>query len=246
MCNQFLGPMGINDLCSRFDFFGGVPRHVFHANQEDMRAEVEEALAKSEIMRNLKFLGEQDCFLDEHSHLLLVVNALGFKNYQLDFISTQIADRMTQHYIVSLPYELLHFVQATADKPIIAGVRGVIFEKLAHAFLCRGGKFRMRQLFPQVGEETEIEMDKRVCCWYGVDHETIVYEREDIGADPYSRPRSKTEAGFDTFDNQRFFLMTVSRQKKIKLGNFQKNLNPASLQGDTPKTHLCCTCRRIS
>jgi hypothetical protein len=60
--------------------------------------------------------------------------------------------------------------------------------------------------------------------------EKIIYEDVMIASTGvYSRPRSKNQGAFDSFDDMHFFQMTVSPMKKVKLDFIEQNLQSREL-----------------
>ena len=127
LCNQHLYKLSNEDLCTRHDFFGGVPRYVFDENQEKMWAKVQEALDKSDIMDNPTALAGKDAFLDEFSHKLILVQPVGLYNYRLAFASPQIQVRVIQKFKQNASTKLREFICITKGKAILAVLRGKFF-----------------------------------------------------------------------------------------------------------------------
>jgi hypothetical protein len=223
-CNKLLYHIKEEELQERFDLLGGIPRNVFHIDQQRMRINIKNALRESKIMNDLEVLGSQDCFLDEFSHKLLVVHPVGLENYELRFVSPQIEEEVIQHYKQSIPRQFLDFIRVTAGKPMLGGIRGAIFERYAHAVLCQGGTFQVRKLLAGTKKKETVTLEKRPYCLYWCKCKRIIYENDSQGTSPYSRPRSKTQGGFDAFDATRYFQMTVSEYKKVNLAFIEENI----------------------
>jgi hypothetical protein len=59
-----------------------------------------------------------------------------------------------------------------------------------------GGEFTARNLIS--GENTTISLGKRVCSWYSMKEENMIFESA-VGKEPYSRPRAQNQGGYDSF-----------------------------------------------
>jgi hypothetical protein len=222
ICNRLLEYIKMDDLSPRFELFGGIPRFIFSQKQDTLNAKLQEALENSNIVSYLDLLSKQSCFLDEFSHKLLLVDPIGFRNYSLKFVSRYIEDKVISNYKQHIPKQMLAFIQVTQGKSTISGVRGAIFERFAHAVLCHGGEFQVRNL--RTNKSDKMDFPKREYSWYRVIDEKIVYEPNSQGTNKYSRPRSRREAAFDAFDDHHFFQTTVSPKKRVKLAYIEQNL----------------------
>jgi hypothetical protein len=226
VCNQCLYKVKWTVFYERYNYFGGIPRYVFGSFQDKYQAYVEEALLRSDIMDNPEDLAKKNVFLDEFSHKLLVILPEGLEDYSLDFVSHETQVRVIEHYRKNASRKLREFLRITQGNPKLGALRGKFFEPHAHDVLCQGGKFSVRNLLS--GEELNFTFAQRACSWYSRGNSTIIYE-SNTGTNPYSRPRSETQGGFDSFDNVYFFQMTVSETKEVNMSFVEENLQDRKL-----------------
>jgi hypothetical protein len=225
-CNQDLYKISIESLRERYDYFGGIPRYVFGESQISLRGLVDEALKSSDIMGSTENLAKKNAFLDEYSHKLLIVQPEGLDCYKLAFASHHITAKVIEQFRANGSQKLREFISLAKGDAVLSVVRGRFFEDIAHDELCKGGNFAAKNLISK--ENMNIELDKRVISWYSTKKEKIIYESA-VGEKPYSRPRSKNQGGYDSFDDKYFFQMTVSDAKKVKLEYIEKNLQQRGL-----------------
>ena len=221
LCNKYLYKLSDEELRRNHDFFGGIPRYVFDKDQSTMRALIDEALELSDIMDSPQSLAKKNAFLDEFSHKLIIVEPVGLEKYRLAFASPQIQRRILQKYKENASTKLREFIRITKGKAILAVLRGKFFEEYAHDFLCEGRQIEAKNLIS--GEIKNIPIEKRECSWYSIKAGKITYESS-VGSNPYSRPRAENQGGFDSFDNDYFFQMTVADSKEVKVQYIEKNL----------------------
>jgi hypothetical protein len=166
----------------------------------------------------------QSCFLDEFSNKLLIVDPIGMREYSITFASRYIEDEVISNYKKRIPKEMLAFIRVSQSKSTISAIRGIIFERFAHAVLSQGGEFDARNL--SLKKTKKIHLQKRKYSWYRVIDGKIAYEESDSKPETnlYSRPRSRTEGAFDSFDDLHFFQMTVSPNKRVELSFIEQNL----------------------
>jgi hypothetical protein len=264
VCNQLLYKIEEKNLLDRYRLFGGIPREIFDANQAEARGAVEEALQVSQITKNLHYLAKLNCFMDQFSHKLLVLQPIGLNQYKLKFASRQIEDKVLHGHNEALPRDFAEFIRVTKGSTISAATRGHVLERLAHAMLCCGGDFKVRDLSSgqlqtvnfkrQIfrvcrsdkegnndndhqgstlpishGGECPSHDDSRSHLGVYPSNENTCRESSSVCKKPYFLPKSKNQGGFDAFNDDYFFQMTVSRSKAVNVSYFEKSLEQRQL-----------------
>eukprot|EP01106_Pelomyxa_sp_JSP_P007212 TRINITY_DN218_c0_g1_i5.p1 TRINITY_DN218_c0_g1~~TRINITY_DN218_c0_g1_i5.p1 ORF type:complete len:697 (-),score=68.39 TRINITY_DN218_c0_g1_i5:53-2143(-) len=134
----------------RFEVFGGVARFLF--GTEDKVASglvsLEGAISSSDA-RNLFDLVTKSVPGTETkkpSHKLLTLDTsedLGSATYK--FASTYVKDKVCQRLFNVQQYDTLLFVRNLSGSSVAGGIRGELFEPIAHQFLLRGGNWKIKQ-----------------------------------------------------------------------------------------------------
>ncbi|KAI9094150.1 hypothetical protein DFS34DRAFT_696457 [Phlyctochytrium arcticum] len=143
--------MAWEDVVARTAFWGGVPRTVL------VKARGESA--KTDVLDG-KFLGLSDlrkCFESEGKDLYPSAAVSGrilhlrtedpYEDAVVRFASNKVADVLLRKFGAELKNDILRLFTAASDNTMFSGLRGAIFENLAHHRLRAGGTFQVYSLF---------------------------------------------------------------------------------------------------
>ncbi|KAI9093157.1 hypothetical protein DFS34DRAFT_666843 [Phlyctochytrium arcticum] len=152
--------MAWEDVMARTAFWGGVPRTVL------VKARGESA--KTDVLDG-KFLGLSDlrkCFESEGKDLYPSAAVSGrilhlrtedpYEDAVVRFASNKVADVLLRKFGAELKNDILRLFTAASDNTMFSGLRGAIFENLAHHRLRAGGTFQVRDLKTEAVESTTI------------------------------------------------------------------------------------------
>jgi DNA polymerase III delta prime subunit len=229
----------INRLAVRFLLLGGIPRYLFD-NLNLLAVEIlRDAIAKTGN-ENLQRLAEYTAEgttkiktgndLGEISHRLLHLDGSqsdsppfgkGREKYASSYVVTMIIER----YKNDRRKSIVQWIEETSTIGITGGLRGNLFEEIAHPILMKGGNFHCRLLIDQgVNKIKEIPSTKLNCV---KDLSSSDLEKEGI----YYKPISKNFECIDSWiviDGETWgFQFTVSPKHRITsaLYWYFKNLN---------------------
>jgi hypothetical protein len=147
-----------------------------------------------------------------------------FIHTHIEFASKYVADKMILKFWANERVDLLSFLRSSAGESNAAGMRGILFESIAHMVLLRGGKFTVRRLGSASTEEKYLpprtlqsfdDLDK-----VNLSMDTIYY-----------RPVSSNLAAVDALANNMLFQMTVSESHPVKMAGLKKAVQQVLMIG---------------
>ncbi len=136
-------------LAELYAKWGGVPRAVLEKADNDsyQRKTMDEALVRarslSEILSTVGEVAASDEISNKILHYVVDSDYIGT---QVVFASQWVAEEIIRRGGQQAEHEIRKFLAAQEANPQAAGLRGQVFEALAHKVLQRGGNFRVKPL----------------------------------------------------------------------------------------------------
>ena len=213
-----------------FDIYGGIPRYVF-AKSDETRQGYRSALhdminacdmaAVTAAVHNKTDFSEQS---HKVFHRIVKTNSNGtydYGRYEFVLASKYISQRVFDKLEEKESCQLKLFLKQSRGFPTAAGLRGNLFEPMAHNILVRGGKFWIRKLVE--GRETESKpfeeefLPKERLQLSSLHESQLSTERN------YLVPKSKTFVSVNAIAPPgAAFQMTVSKSHTIHAGGLKK------------------------
>lgn len=136
----------------RFKLYGGIARSVFSPDTDDrMKVELIKAVQSCNLTALFRSIesGERLGPLQQLIHYNVEWfqtdgTTPDFRTASMDFSSDEIADLIMKQKEVEEQSEVVSFLTSAAGKPVVAGMRGKVFERYAHRVLSAGGIFKYR------------------------------------------------------------------------------------------------------
>ena len=203
------------EVTAAFQRWGGVPRFVLE-KLRDCAAQrmLDAAIATADLSALVRSVGEVDAAPETSYRVLHMQTQRPYVDTSVAFGSVYIAEAVLSKLQLQQREQLVAFLSVSAGDAFAAGVRGVLFEALAHRALRVGGIFRMRRLGGAAAAEEE-ELRLEACT------ELRVLKRaEDLTAVPSGVYCQPTTGNFPAVDAVRLpnqlFQMTVSLSHDVK------------------------------
>ena len=226
-----------NHLAARFFLLGGIPRYLFDHLDSSVSDILRDAISATQEA-NLKKLVESKAEISksknttgEVSHRLLHLNGSNeddppFGKPREQYASSYVATMILERYKIYRRQLVIQWIEETTDVGIAGGLRGNLFENIAHSGLKKGGSFSYRVLTDQgTPESLRIPSAELVPV---TDISSLENLREE---GKYYKPRAKTFECIDSWivmDGEAWgFQFTVSAKHRITsaLYWFFKKLN---------------------
>jgi len=128
--------------------WGPIPRIVFDKYQDPPNLELLLAKCKLEdIVHKVSRCNilKEDSYTNKLIHIT-VPNPSNFGEMYLAFASGEVAKELIRRTRLDSNRKVMEFIQSTAIYPEAGGIRGVLFEHLAHERLRKGGVYKIRRL----------------------------------------------------------------------------------------------------
>lgn len=197
-----------------FTRWGGIPRFVLEKlNDRAAQLSLNAAVAVTDSAKLEVAVGSIDSAGELSHKLLHIIVEKPYVNFHVSFGTQHIADEVTQRLATERGAALEHLLR-TATNPVMADIRGTLFEGYAHRRLAQGGVFKVRELFQdsKLGAETELALPPSRLCAISKMEEIDTFQDGD-----YLKP---SVSNFPAVDSIRlpdiWFQMTVSRSHPVK------------------------------
>ncbi len=210
--------MSAEEVEKGYCLIGGIPRFVLE-KQQDIQDIIDEAIGRLAIEKIDRIASGNVEKGDEISHLIVHYDVdLSYKKKSLCLGSTYITEKALERFLSCQESELKRFLNFSEPTPLLATLRGNLFEAYSHRLLAAGGKFAIRSL---EGGEPLSELD-------GGEHlseltlpkckMTRFYKISECqNNDSYYVPWNPNFPCIDSYlPNIGFFQMTVSQSHPIK------------------------------
>lgn len=146
-CNRLVGyGRTVAELRDGFEKVGGVPRYLLTKTPAAGVAEVKEAisgtgnLAWKEVEHSLVTKGSVS------GKVLHLIPGADFKTFEFRFASRYVEDQIFEIAKEGREQDLCRLISDSSELGETGGVRGVLFERVAHLRLAQGGEFSIRSL----------------------------------------------------------------------------------------------------
>ena len=226
-----------------FDIYGGIPRYVF-AERDEIRQGHLSALNSEINACDMEAVTRADFNEQSHKvcHRIVKTKSDGtydYGSYEFVLASKYISQRVFNKLEEKESHQLKIFLKESGGFPTVAGLRGNLFEPMAHNFptvaglrgslfepmahniLARGGKFLIRKLVK--GGETDSEPFEEVFLPKERLQLSSLRESELSTEGKYLVPKSKTLISVDAIAPPgAAFQMTVSNTHTIHAGGLKK------------------------
>ncbi|KAJ3299450.1 hypothetical protein HDV03_003007, partial [Kappamyces sp. JEL0829] len=192
----------------RYSLVGGIPRFVLE-KPDDIEPIIDLAIARLTIDKFYLISTGQLVKDDRISHLAVHIYVdQTYMKESLQMGSVYIAEKTLERFILTQEQTLRQFLSYTKPIPMIASLRGNLFEAYAHRVLSAGGKFTIRSL--EAGQTKTITLPPLQTDRY--------YELSKCTANKYYIPWNPNYACNDSFIPSKYlFQMTVSNDHPIKI-----------------------------
>ena len=198
----------VDDLYSKW---GGIVRYVLKfALVKEHQALLNEALNISNLDLVLESFGQSGANAEISSRLIQKSVTADFHGGPYKFASTYVVDEIYNRIYVKDRDHLIRFLSATEGIGETGQLRGILFEKLAHTTLAKGGSFKIRNLKTNVESALQVPIDLTTILFSGSHqfHEST---------NCYFRPVSKIFEAVDSFIKPNIiFQMTCAKQHPCK------------------------------
>jgi len=144
-CNELIYHRDAGKLKRGFEMVGGVPRHLLTNAEVEIR-EVLDAivvtarLSWEDIQSNLQVNSKVS------GKVFHLVPSADYRSFEYRFASSYVEDELFSRVEEKSESDLCRLVSESSRLGVMGGLRGVLFERLAHLRLVRGGTFRIRSL----------------------------------------------------------------------------------------------------
>jgi len=189
---NFLPQLDRNTVKDRFDKYGGKPRYIFTI-KDTWHTALEDAIATTDIEDLKQSAGNLEA-VRSASHKILKYDvdiSTEYQEHQVSYASEYIADRMSHKLLTNMESQTLDFLRISADLPLIASVRGTLFERYVHNVLQRPGKWRVRALSSQDSQEELPINNKHINVF------DSLAQVENLQEGVYYRPKKKNYGAVD-------------------------------------------------
>jgi len=220
------GSVTCEKLEQLFSRWGGRPRYVLEkANDAHAQASLEDALARTSVTSLVHNLGGSGKDATD-SDMLLEMKVLNeeFNQITYAFASKHVEDMVLGKVMSNYKNDTKLWC-LSATEPLAGGLRGVIFEPLAHEALQGGGEFDVRELKGMAAAGALSGVSKLLLApsprvvIYDNDNEVDVLE---AGDGVYCKPRRKNEAAVDAIiQPDKLLQFTVSGTHSINMEGLQ-------------------------
>jgi len=150
--------LSAEEAVRRWNVFGGIARYIF-CTPDDFAIQYTRLLGVialqriEDVLTSVKELEQMDTI--SHRVLHYIVDETTYASESVMFASDFVFSQLMKSGSQQLSDRLLQFVVASADRPIVAALRGYVFERLCHAVIAAGGQFKCRPLTPQADLQPE-------------------------------------------------------------------------------------------
>jgi hypothetical protein len=136
----------------RFHMWGGIPRFVLSVERptDALQREMDVAVESIEYAAMFRFVGEA-ASADSMPHKVLHMiagpdNEIPYRYLYADFASAYVADRVAQRFEEAVRADIERWVAGADASPLLASMRGHLWENVCHRLLARGGSFQVRRV----------------------------------------------------------------------------------------------------
>ena len=147
----------LKDVEERYYKIGGVPRYVLEKDH-DLKKVILGAVGRLAIEKLPLIASGSVSKEDQVSHLIvqLIVDTSSYLDFTLQMASPYATQMAMELFILNQEEEVKRFILNTSPIPVLATLRGALFEAYAHQKMSRGGKFIGRSLENE--EECEVNI----------------------------------------------------------------------------------------
>lgn len=196
-----------------FDRWGGIPRFVLEKlNDPAAQLTLDAAVAVTDLQKLQAAVGSIDAAGDLSHKLLHIIVEKPYIRYHVSLGTMYIADKVVQK-LANEQKDAFELFLRTSTSPLMAKVRGILFEEYAHRRLSPGGVFKIKQLVESAGagEERELELLASVVC--------SIREVKDIAPFQQGDYLKPSISNFPLVDSilypDKWFQMTVSQKHPV-------------------------------
>lgn len=206
-------------VADAFSKWGGVPRFVLEKlNDPAAQRALESAVAATDLTKLTAAVGCIDAAGDLSHKLLHIVVEKPYVDYYISFGTPHIAELVFEK-LVSEQEQALELFLRKATIPLLADVRGILFEVFAHRRLSHGGVFTFRELLDSGGHGEERDITLSASRVHSI---RTVSDISSCGDGEYCKP---TISNFPVVDSvllpDLLFQITVSQTDRVKLAPFE-------------------------
>ena len=220
------------ELARRFYLFGGIPRYIFSPHQADCKRKLDNALRRCNARDLIVQCGDHSVGDVEASHKIIMLDVKNYLSTQVKFVSEYVIEKFPEQLFAQCRADALVLVGVTLRNfPEAAGMRGNLFEPMAHDLLARGGSFALRD---QDGNESTYELPLKIMTTFDATLKSIT--RDHLPPNRYLKPKSKSFTMFDSFEWRNddwlvAFQMTVSRSKDFNMDSIDVLIEKVEAKG---------------
>ncbi|PKK65784.1 hypothetical protein RhiirC2_664896, partial [Rhizophagus irregularis] len=199
------------EIMDLYNKWGGIPRYVlFHAQNYALQRLLDSGINEvNPVIMN--YVGEIS-HGNEVSHRLVHIHTNDdngvpyYGEFILQFASDYVAEGVINRLVEINKQALLEFVKSSVDINEYSTLRGVIFERLAHRKLIKGGNLKYRALYND---------DKGI--YEAPKMERLLFSNiNEIKVNKYCIPTQQNNKSFDAFISpNEFFQMTIAKKHPI-------------------------------
>jgi hypothetical protein len=219
------------EVKSLYGKWGGIPRYVLeNAGKPFQQSKLDNAITAVDLDLLVKAIGNPEAS-DSATHRLLHLNvADDFGTIHYLFASEYVADQVYLQLYTRKRDELIQFLGVSQGVGDVGVLRGVLFERHAHAVISNGGEFQIRELLDSNFNDSPLLKRQFFAS------RQLVFDSDSevqISDGYYYRPRINNYESVDSFQKPNLlFQMTGARKHPCKQVGIHKVLhllgNPVS------------------
>ena len=183
----------------KYRIFGGIPRYIFTSelSHKDLLTILEERIYNADLFKlNLNVINQ--------SHMIMhrITIDTTYTAYEMVIASEHIRKAILDFAERTEKESTIKFLEKSTDMPLLAGVRGQLYEPVVHKWLSEGGQFTYRKYG---GESKTIEFDP-------ISHHQFLDKK--FVPNRYCVPASPTQHTVDAICGNLVFQVTVKASRK--------------------------------
>ena len=198
---QYKDRISMDEVCQRYDRFGGIARYILHPDGEQVDRYFGELLAHISRcnIQTLRTLGP----MSDETHMLFhrqtVLNS-GYKKFMFDFASQFVEDKVFDAIEKKSFQEMIAFVNVDMFGTCVSSLQGVTFERIAHMILPQQNDYIVRSLSEAGKIESRVSFLKATRkVFYSQDFSDFDMGSLPSGESVYLQPKTKTFPAADSF-----------------------------------------------
>lgn len=210
------------EVKSLYGKWGGIPRYILeNADKAFQQSKLDSAITAVDLDLLVKAIGNPEVS-DAATHRLLHLNVADDGTIHYLFASEYVADQVYLQLYTRKRDELIQFLGVSQGVGDVGVLRGVLFERHAHAVISNGGTFQIRELHDPNFNDSPPRIQFPASTQRLFDSDSEVQLSDGY----YYRPRINNYESVDSFKTPNLlFQMTGARKHPCKQVGIHKVLN---------------------